>query len=308
VRATRAGLSAATTGYKAGMGSEATARLAPDRRVGHEMLDEGRRLVDAARAEGLALRLLGGLAVREHCRSLELCERDYSDLDMVAPAKQVRRLTALFQEFGYGENQEVSAATAGAQVQFVRPCGHALESGLPRVHADDHVDVFLDTFRMDHDIALSKRLEIERYTVSLADLLLTTLQIFRLNEKDLRDIVTLLADVDVAKADGPDRAAAGAAAAQGAAAQVRAGQIDAGYIGGLCADDWGLFYDVTMSLQRVGEAVVDFGLDDAQAARVDQGVLRLIAAIDSAPKSLGWRLRAHVGTRKTWHNQLDDQE
>ena len=311
------------------MASEATTRLAPDRRVRQEMLDEGRRLVDAARAEGLALRLLGGLAVREHCRSFELCERDYSDLDMVAPAKQVRRLTALFQGFGYGENHEVSAATAGAQVQFVRPCGHAPESGLPRAHADDHVDVFLDTFRMDHDIALLRRLEIEPYTVSLADLLLTKLQIFRLNEKDLRDIVTLLADVEVAKADGPDRTdaagadAAGADAAradaaradaarvdvaQAGAGQAGAGQIDAGYIGGLCADDWGLFYDVTMNLQRVGEAAVDFGLDAVQAARVNQGVLRLIAAIDGAPKSLRWRLRARVGTRKTWHNQLDDQE
>jgi hypothetical protein len=309
VRAARPGLSAAPTGDKAGMGSEATERLAADLGVRHEMLDEGRRLVDAARAEGLALRLLGGLAVREHCRNFELCERDYSDLDMVAPAKQVRRLTALFQGFGYGENHEVSAATAGAQVQFVRPCGHAPEGGLPRAHSDDHIDVFLNTFRMDHDIPLLRRLEIEPYTVSLADLLLTKLQIFRLNEKDLRDIVTLLAEVEVAKVDGPDRAdAAGADAARVAAAQVGAGQIDAGYIGGLCADDWGLFYDVTMNLQRVGEAVVEFGLDDVQAARVNRGVLRLIAAIDGAPKSLRWRLRARVGTHKTWHNQLDDQE
>ena len=53
--------------------------------VRDEMLDEGRRIVDAARSEGLTLRLLGGLAVREHCRDAELCERDYSDLDMVGP-------------------------------------------------------------------------------------------------------------------------------------------------------------------------------------------------------------------------------
>ncbi len=276
------------------MATEATARVAADRRVRHEMLDEGRRLVDAARAEGLVLRLLGGLAVREHCRSFELCERDYSDLDMVGRARQARRLTALFQGFGYGENHEVSAATSSAQLQFVRPCAHAGEGGLRRAHDDDHVDVFLDTFRMDHDVALLKRLEIEPYTVSLSDLLLTKLQIFRLNEKDLRDIVTLLADIDVAGPDGP--------------AQADAGRIDAGYIAGLCADDWGLFYDVTMSLQRVGEAVAGFGLNDAQAARVNQGVLRLIAAIDGAPKSLRWRVRARVGTRKAWHSELDDQE
>jgi hypothetical protein len=36
--------------------------------------------------------------------------------------------------------------------------------------------------------------------------------------------------------------------------------------------------------------------------------MRLIAAIDGAPKSLRWRLRARVGTRKSWHSELDDQE
>ena len=36
-------------------------------RVRHDMADEARRLIDAARAEGLTLRLLGGLGVREHC-------------------------------------------------------------------------------------------------------------------------------------------------------------------------------------------------------------------------------------------------
>ena len=285
------------------MADEVTAPVATEGRVRHEMLDEGRRLVDAARAEGLTLRLLGGLAVREHCRSRQLCERDYTDLDMVAPARDSRRLTAIFREFGYTENLDVSTATANAEIQFVRSCAHdgesgahdgeprahGGESGARRVHPDDHVDVFLDTFRMDHDIALLRRLEIEPYTVSLSDLLLTKLQIFRMTEKDLRDIITLLADVDVGDRDGP-------------------GLISGRYVGELCADDWGLFYDVTMNLQRVGESVAMFDLDDAQTARVNQAVLRLVAAIDGAPKSLRWRLRARVGTRKSWHSQLDDQE
>ena len=72
----------------------------------------GRRMARGARSEGPTLRLLGGLAVREHCRSVELCERDHSDLDMVAPARQARRLAALFARFGYAEDVEVSMATA----------------------------------------------------------------------------------------------------------------------------------------------------------------------------------------------------
>lgn len=253
------------------------------------MLDEGRRLVDAASSAGLTLRLLGGLAVREHCRTTELCERDYSDLDMVAPARHARRLVTLFAGFGYVENYEVSTATANRELQFVRPCAHGRGPGTSHAHADDHVDVFLDTFRMDHDIALARRLEIEPYTVSLSDLLLTKLQIFRLEEKDLRDIVTLLGDAEVGEKDTP-------------------GLINGRYIGRLCADDWGLFYDVASNLARVSEAAVKFELSDAQAARVQSGVARLIAAIDGAPKSVRWRLRARVGTSKTWHNSLDGQE
>jgi hypothetical protein len=257
--------------------------------VRHEMWDEGRRLVDAARAEGLTLRLLGGLGVREHCRSLELCERDYSDLDMVAPAKQARRLVALFARFGYAENFDVSTATADAELQFVRPCRHTGEAGTGAVHGDDHIDVFLDTFRMDHDIALARRLEIEPYTLSLSDLLLTKLQIFRVNEKDLRDIVTLLADTEVGDREAP-------------------GVIDARYIAKLCGDDWGLFYDVAMNLQRVDERAATFGMSDVQVAGVRRGVLRLIAAIDGEPKSVRFRLRARLGTRKTWHSELDGQK
>ena len=255
--------------------------------VRHDMADEARRLIDAARAEGLTLRLLGGLGVREHCRTLELCARNYSDLDMVAPAKQARRLAALFKGFGYAENYEVSAATANGELQFVRPCLHG--GKVDPAHIDDHVDVFLGTFRMDHVISLEQRLELEPYTLSLSDLLLTKLQIFRLNEKDLRDIVTILADTEVGEQDGP-------------------GMIDAAYIGKLCGEDWGLFYDVAMNLQRVDVGVASFGLGDAQVARAHHGVLRLIAALDDAPKSLRFRMRARLGTRMAWHSELDDQE
>jgi hypothetical protein len=280
---------AGSRGQQSGMTKEPIPAAPAAQRVRRDMLDEGRRLVDAARSEGITLRLLGGLGVREHCRSLELCERDYSDLDMVALGRQARPLVALFAGFGYADNYEVSTATANSELQFVRPCRHGGGPGTAPAHADDHIDVFLDTFRMDHDIVLAKRLQIEPYTVSLGDLLLTKLQIFKLNEKDLRDIVTLLGDFDVGEEDAP-------------------GVINGRYIGELCAGDWGLFYDVAMNLHRVDEGVAAFELGRDQVARVRHGVMWLIGAIDGAPKSARWRLRARVGTRKSWHSELDGQE
>ena len=291
------------------MASNPTPEAPAAERVRHEMLQEAHHLVDEARAQGISLRLIGGLGVREHCRTAELCARDYTDLDMVASAGDAHRLTELFAGFGYARNRAVSDATSNAQLQFVRPCAHdgqaadeRAPAGRPTLahprdgqpsahhpHADDHIDVFLDAFRMDHDVTLSRRLEIDRYTVALSDLLLTKLQIFKLNEKDLRDIVTLLADLEVGERDGPDT-------------------IDGRYIARLCAADWGLFYDVTTNLQRVGEGLAAFDLTDAQQDRLRRGLARLIAAIDDTPKSLRWQLRARVGTRTPWHNELEEQE
>jgi hypothetical protein len=273
---------------QAGMGEEPTLAASASKGVRHDMWEEGHLLVDAARSEGITLRLLGGLGVREHCHSLELCERDYSDLDMVIPAELAQRLGAVLARFGYAENVGVKVTTGNAEMQFVRPCQHG-GPGANRSHADDHIDVFLDTFRMDHEIALARRLEIEPYTLSLSDLLLTKLQIFRLNDKDTRDIVTLLADAEVGDNEAP-------------------GVIDSRYIGRLCADDWGLFYDVATNLQRVDERATAFELNGPQVAHVRHGALRLIAAIDAAPKSLRWRLRARVGTHKMWHAEPDGQE
>jgi hypothetical protein len=274
------------------MSSEPTPVSPAIESVRHDMMDAARRLVAAARADGLTLRLIGGLGIREHCRTLDVCERDYSDLDMVAPAKQSRRLATLFTRLGYAENYHVSTATANSELQFVRPCEHNAAGDGGHVHADDHIDVFLDTFRMDHDISLAKRLEIDPYTVSVSDLLLTKLQIFKLNEKDLRDVVTLLTDLEV-NVDNNSRADAGA--------------IDAAYIARLCADDWGLFYDVAMNLQRVSDRAETFGLDAVQVEHLRRGITQLIGAIDSAPKSVRWRLRARIGTRKSWHNEVDEQ-
>ena len=100
------------------------------------MLEEGHRLIDAARSEGIDLRLLGGLGVREHCHTLEVCARDYSDLDMVALAKQAHRLARLFATFGYVENHDVSTATENAELQFVRSCQHSQGSGEQRADLD----------------------------------------------------------------------------------------------------------------------------------------------------------------------------
>jgi hypothetical protein len=250
---------------------------------------EGRRIVAAARERGLTLRLLGGLAVRDHCEVLSFCARDHSDLDLVGLRAESRDVAELFAALGYVERREVREATIMGQAQFVRRCVHTLADGTGTVHTDDHADVFYDVFRMDHEVDLRDRLDLEPYTVSSADLLLTKLQVARLESRDVRDVVTLLKDVPLT--DGHV-----------------AGAIDLHYAAALCARDWGLWYDVTVNLRRCRDELDGFGLAATDRDRVEEAMTRLEVALEAAPKTLAWRLRARLGTRVSWHAEVEEQD
>jgi hypothetical protein len=183
----------------------------------------------------------------------------------------------------------VREATMHGRAQFVRECAHGSADGAYAVHAEDHVDVFLDVFRMDHRVDLRDRLTIEPYTVSVGDLLLTKLQMSRAEERDLRDIVTLLNDDELAVEDAP-------------------GTVNVAYLAELCARDWGLYYDVTRNLRRCDETLAAQGLEREDEERVRAALARLNLAIEAAPKTRAWRWRAKVGTRRRWNEHVEEQD
>jgi hypothetical protein len=250
------------------------------------MVGEARRIVDAARDRGVVLRLYGGLAVRAHCHVIDFCARDYSDVDLIGLHAQQAAIRRLFHDLGFDENLHFTQASRGRQLQFVRPCAHGDEDG--RAHDDDHVDVSLDTFKMDHEIDFSARLELDDYTIAVGDQLLTKLQIYRQDEKDARDVLTLLKDLKLADDDAP-------------------GTIGLARIAALCADDWGLYHDVRRNLDRAEALLPGYALADDEERRVRDGLARVRRAIDDAPKSRRWRWRAKVGERLPWHNDVEEQ-
>jgi hypothetical protein len=251
------------------------------------MAQEGRRIVDSARRRGVVLRLLGGLAVHEHCAGFAACRRDHVDLDVAALRRQTGPVIEVFGELGYQERTHVRVATGTGQAQFVRDCVHGDGDGV-RPHDEDHVDVFFDRFKLDHVIDLRARLELHPYAVPFTDTLAMKLQMHDPEARDVRDALMLLATVS---GESP-----------------AAGDVDADYLGMLCARDWGLFYDVSRNLQRLGEALPDAGLGHPERQRVARLVARLTGAVDAAPKTVAWRLRARVGTRLRWWDVVEEQE
>jgi len=253
-----------------------------------DMVAEGRRIVDEARERGVVLRLYGGLAVRAYCNVIAFCERDFSDFDMIGLHRQRPQIVALFRDLGFTENLHFSQATRGRQLQVVRDCVHEGPDSGSFAHPDDHIDVFLDTFRMDHQLDLKDRLTLDDYTIPVTDQLLTKLQVFKPDEKDVRDVLTLLKDLELAEHEAPS-------------------VIGLSYIAGKCADDWGLYHDVERGLERCAAMLPGYELHDEEERRVREALVRVRRAIEDVPKSRRWRWRAKIGERRPWHNDVEEQ-
>ena len=251
------------------------------------MLDEALELVDAARADGVEVRLVGGLAVLALCADKGACRRHHRDLDFVAPRRGAKRLLATFARLGYEENRHVRLASGGALLQVYRPCVHRGPTGA--VHPDDRVDVYLDAFRQHHSLPLRPRLGREAYTLPPSDVLLAKLLRTRMSEADVRDVAALLRDVEVR-----DDEAGGVVGRQ--------------YLARVCARDWGLYHDVTGNLARVAAEVDGLGMGDEAARCVRAAAADIGAALTAARKGPRWRLRARIGERLPWYDAVDEDD
>jgi len=266
---------------------------APARRA-DLLMAEAMALVDAAREQGVQVRLTGGLAVRRYCTDLDFMDREYSDIDVVGLSSQTRGLHQVFTGLGYAENRYVTQATDAGQLQYVKaetlapPSAHdGGEAHEPPIV--DHVDIFLDVMKMDHDLDVRDRLDIDDYAISPADALIAKLQIGKINQKDVHDVIALLKDVPLYDADG-------------------AASIDVRHIAETCSRDWGLYHDITTNLDVVLAMVDDYGLAQADLERVCERLAAVKEAVEDASKPIGWRLRARVGERVAWRREVEDTE
>jgi hypothetical protein len=242
-----------------------------------DIVSEGERLLSIASREGVPLRLLGGIAVRMKAPSVPpSLDRSYKDIDFAVTKKGGGAADKLLKGAGYEPHVAFNAM-------------HARERGL--YYDEEHgrqVDLFIDAFRMCHEIPLGKRLEVETGTVPLAELMLTKLQIIELNEKDIRDTVLLFHGHPIEDTDD--------------------GAVNGAQIAGLCSDDWGLWRTITANLERCRGHVADYELPDEDRARIEQRFDHLLERIEAEPKSRGWRRRAKVGDKKIWYELPEEVE
>jgi hypothetical protein len=248
------------------------------------MVAAGRGLVAAAAAGGVAVRLLGGVAIwiRASAAARTALGRAYPDIDLAAHKKQSRQLRAVLESQGL-EPERVFNATHGARRLLYHaqpahphaPAGNGAGGGW-------HVDVFLDTFEMSHTLDLGTRLEAEPETLAAAELLLTKLQIAEVNRKDLSDAAMLLWDHEPAGRDGP-------------------GELNTARMAKVCGEDWGLYTTATGNLAACADLLSELVPAKPDRARIAGRIGAITGALESAPKTVGWRMRAKVGRRVRWY-------
>jgi len=235
-----------------------------------DIVAEGERLLDLAAGDGVAVRLLGGVAVRLRAESLPAAfDREYKDLDFAAPKGGAGAADRLLRGAGYEPHTAFNALNQKERMLFFDPA-HGRQ-----------VDVFVGAFRMCHEIPFGGRLEVQDRTVPLAELLLTKLQIVELNEKDVRDTLLLVHGHEVADRDGD--------------------AINGARVAELCASDWGLWRTITANVETVLGHADRYEVPDEDRARMTGRLRALLDRIEAEPKTRGWKLRAKIGERKRWY-------
>jgi hypothetical protein len=233
---------------------------------GEELLAAAVDIIGAATAAGATMRLLGGVAVYQLAPSVRTgaLARNYHDYDVVVPPRQGAAAARVFRDAGYSEDQHFNALHGAHRMIFAAPRGFV-------------VDVLVGTFQMCHRLDLGRELPGEGLTVHAADLLLTKLQIVQIEEKDLLDATALLLDLPTGGAG-----------------------IDVGRFVAPLASDWGFYHTVERNLPRLVAFARD-RLGGDQAQTVAASAARLQQAMEAAPKSLKWKMRAKVGEKVTWY-------
>jgi hypothetical protein len=241
-------------------------------------VDETRRVLESAEAAGVGLRAIGGIGIALRAPTIRLfgAVRTYHDIDLVGATPR-GPIEAVLVGLGYEPSRRFNALNGADRLLFHDASGR-------------RIDVFLDQLRMCHDLRFAERLMVDRWTLPLADLLLSKLQIVELTDRDALDVAALLADHEVTDDD----------------AGIGFRRIQA-----VCATDWGWWRTVDGNLGSLiarwpgdaahgpSAAATAFGTATARATGLRQ---RLAAA----PKSGRWRVRAALGDRIRWYAEPEE--
>ena len=245
-----------------------------------EFIEEAIEIADRAQRVNLPLRIMGACAIRLHCQTnVELhkvkMKRNITDLDFVTLRKHGSDAKEIFRELGYSAQI--------AMMGMDRDIYHNDRKGIT-------ADVFFDKLDMCHTLFLTARLQLDFPTISLADLLLEKLQVVKITEKDIKDIMVLVLEHELGETNRET--------------------IDSKYVAKLLAEDWGFYYTVTTNLNRIRDTSLNKYsnvLSKQDLEKIQSKIDQILSTVEKEPKSMKWKMRQKVGTKKIWYNEVEEK-
>ena len=254
-------------------------------------IEDAIKIVSEADKKGIVLRVLGALAIRIHSMDyadlhrklgrLGRGKQTFSDIDFIAYGKQRNKIRDFFErDMGYVADKYIMYSIMGKKRHiYYHPKGYY------------YIDVFFDKLEFSHDIPFRGRLELDKPTIPLADLVLEKIQIHEINEKDIKDLIVLLRAHEIGEVDEKET-------------------INAKYIAKILADDWGFWYDATQNLQKVKFFAKKYYeenlIDDVTLNDVIAKIDRIIEIVEKEPKTKKWKKRAKIGVKKKWYREVEE--
>jgi hypothetical protein len=220
-------------------------------------------LLEAANAAKVPAAALGGVAFQLLCPSARPGGRYHrapADIDLATTTRGRRSLDVLAIEAGFVPDDNFNRMNGSTRLRYEDADG-------------SHLDVFVDEFRLCHLLTWGKRLAPGQLTLPLAELLLTKLQVVRLEAKDRSDLQALLTDRWVEIVAERSR------------------------LTELVRNDWGLWRTARGTL----EALAGSG-DDVPAGRAGE----LLVHWQGIPFGPRARMRAAVGDRVRWYEEPEE--
>jgi hypothetical protein len=235
--------------------------------------EQAKTIVRIAQENGVTLRVIGGLAIRLHCHGPHSQHvRDYQDIDVFGFREEVDGLRAVFEKMHYLPNRKYNMLYGATRLQFIHE------------ESQKSVDVFLDKFIMDHTIDFRPRLRLDDLTIPITDLLLTKLQIEKLNEKDVKDIIAIVEDHELGYVNDHET-------------------LNLEYMTQLCSRDWGLHKTVTDNIRKIGTTTKTLGIEENR--NLEQKLNSILNSLITAKKGLKWTIRNLIGERVKWYDEVE---
>lgn len=241
------------------------------------LIEEAVHLVEKAEENGIIMRLMGAIAFKIHCtNNAELykkIDRKLSDMDFVSYTRHQQDIRNLLNTLGYKERVPTMAMHLGARQIWLNKNGIV-------------IDIFFDQLYMCHKIDYRGRLEIDKPTVPLAELLLQKLQVVNFTEKDLKDAIILILEHEMANGDNET--------------------INIKRIAELLSDDWGFYYTATMNLEKIKKGIDRYDvLSEKEKTVVKEKIDALKKVVEEQPKSMRWKMRSKLGTKVKWYRTVE---